>query len=330
MTEGTPAAPSPSAAPAAPAAAPAAPAAAPASGTPIPVTMPNRPADTPVVTGEPPAAPTPPAGGEAPKTGETPPAPNSDPNAPAPATDFKLPDEYKDKPWAAKIKTQDDLYKQLDNLDKLVGKKGIPPDLAKATPEEREAFYAQLRPASVDEYKFPDTGTPMPPEMKTAVQEMFMKNGISAVQANDIITAYNALGEQQTKAMFDPQQFEQTLESAFGKDWKPVVANIRGNLKGMMSEADQKALDNLPNAYLAVVYRTLGNVAQKFGVKETDGAHFNGPGNAGTVDINAQRDSIRNEMRAMSSRPHTAQELAALRTKLADTYKNDPRIQQGA
>ena len=216
------------------------------------------------------------------------------------------------------------------NAQELIGKKSVVPDLAKATPEEREAYYAQLRPASVDEYVFPDTGTPMPPEIKAAVGDMFMKNGVSAVQANEIIKAYNALGEQQTAQLFDPKGFETTLEGAFGKDWKPVVANIRTTLKGLMSPEDNAALDNIPNAYLSVLYRTMGNVVQKYGVKETDTAHFQGAGNQTPADINVVRDGIRNEMRAMSGRPHTAQELATLRQKLADTYKNDPRIQQGA
>lgn len=332
MTEGTPAASTPSTTPTPTTTAPA-PAAAPSS--PTHVQMPTRPAATPDsapnAPATAPAASLPPAATEGAPGAETPPAAPTDHNTTtAAATDFKVPDEYKDKAWAGKVKTQDDLWKQLANAQELIGKKSVVPDLAKATPEEREAYYAQLRPASADEYVFPDTGMPMPPEMKTTVTDMFMKNGVSAVQANDIIKAYQDMGNKQLAAMYDPKEFETTLETAFGKDWKAVTGTVRNSLKGMMSEADQKALDNLPNAYLATVYRTLGNVVQKFGVKETPGAHFEAPGTAANTDINAVRDGLRKQMSAMSSRPHTAQELATLRTQLADTYKNDPRLAQGA
>ena len=239
-----------------------------------------------------------------------------------------MPDEYKDKPWAAKIKSLDDLYKQVDTLDALKGKKTIAPDLATATPEEREQFYAQLRPKDASEYQFPDTGIPMPPEYKTAVTDMFMKNGISATQANEIIKSYQEMGNAATAKMFDPAEFETTLKTAFGDDWKGVTANVRNTIKGMMTPEDQKMLDNIPNAYLATIYRTLGNVVQKFGVKETDTAHFNGPGNAQPSDINAVRADLRAQIASLPGRPHTAAELQGLRQKLAATYETDPRLQQ--
>lgn len=305
------------------------PVAAPTTTTAIPVTttMPQRPttmADPVPSLSQAPTEPVTPPVTTEPKPGETSPATTTEP----PTGDFQLPEEYKDKPWAAKVKSLDDLYKQIDTLDALKGKKSIPPDLAKATPEEREAFYAQLRPASPDEYVFPETPLPMPDGMKSAVTDMFMKNGISAVQANEIIKSYNELGRQQTEAMFDPKGFESELEKAFGPDWKGITGNVRNSLKGIMSPEDNTMLDNLPNAYLAVMYRTLGNVVQKYGVKETDQAHFNAPGTAAPTDVNAQRAELRTQMQAMSGRPHTETELNALRQKLADTYKNDPRLQQ--
>ena len=41
----------------------------------------------------------------------------------AKASDFVLPDEYKEKPWAAKIKSTEDLCKQVDNLRHLLARK---------------------------------------------------------------------------------------------------------------------------------------------------------------------------------------------------------------
>lgn len=317
------------------------------------MTEPNAGAAAPVGTTSAPAAPAAPAGGTQPPAGgqqpagggQQPPAGGQQPpagqNAPAdgakppdgqqpPAGDFKIPDAYKDKPWAAKVKSLDDVYKQLDNLDSLAGKKAIIPDLKTATPEQKEAFYAQLRGKDASEYVIPDNPAfPTPPELKTAVTEMFMKNGINPVQANEITKSYQQLGADMMAKQFDPEGMKSELTKAFGNDWEQVTRQTRNTIKGMMTPEDQAMLDKMPNNYLAPIYRTLGNVIKKFGVKETDTAHFAGAGNAGGgQDIVAQRAAIRTELSNLGSQPHTIDQANALRQKLADTYKNDPRIQR--
>jgi len=83
--------------------------------------------DTPIDTGAaPPASPqaapaSPPAAPVSPPAAAPPPDARpklaDEPVTPPPASpDFKVPDAYKDKPWANKIKTEEDLYKQIDNL----------------------------------------------------------------------------------------------------------------------------------------------------------------------------------------------------------------------
>lgn len=312
-------------------AAPAAPASAPS--TPAPAASPEAPAAPAAVsapsgdqaTTKAPAAPT--DGQPAPKPAD-PAAPVDGQPKPADAPDaFKVPDEYKDKPWAGKVKTQDDLWKQLANAQELIGKKSVVPDLAKATPEEREAYYAQLRPKDASEYKFVET-IPVEDSVKGTVTEMFMKNGISATQGNEIIKGYQELGEKMMAAQFDADGFKSSMETAFGKDWEKVTGHTRNTIKGMMSAEDQTILDHLPNSYLGVIYRTLGNVVKAYGVKETDQAHLQGGGGHAPTDIASVRQSLRDQMASMSGRPHTAQEMMELRTKLADTYKNDPRLAQ--
>lgn len=275
----------------------------------------------------------PPAGGQQPPAGgqqpDPAPKPIGDPQNQH-ALEFKVPDAYKDKPWAGKVKSMDDVFKQLDNLDMLVGKKQVVPDLKTATPEQKEAFYAMLRPKDATAYTIPDEvgGFPIAPAVKEAVGKMFLANGISEVQGNAVITAYNEVGKAQLAEQFSPEGFEASMKQNFGDDHKTVTGQVRNNIKGMMTPQDQQMLDKLPNAYLGVIYRTLGNVVKHYGVKETDTAHFAGAGGAsGGNDINATRAGIRSEMAKMGGQPHTAEQYQALQQKLADTYKNDPRLQ---
>ena len=258
------------------------------------------------------------------------PAKAADPAA-APATDLVLPDEYKDKPWAAKIKTQDDLYKQIENLTTLVGKKAVVPNLKEATPEEREAFYSQLRGKDAAEYPMPTgTSVPIPDDTQPAVAKMFMDNGISPVQAEGFLKEYLGLREKQIAEFYNPEGFKKSMETAFGADWEKTTGQVRNTIKGMMSPEDAKALDTIPNNLLGVVYRTLGNVVKAYGIKETDSAHFASTGKAAPTDMNSVRQGLRDQLNSLSMRPHTSAEQQSIIDQLNATYTNDPRLTQGA
>lgn len=245
------------------------------------------------------------------------------------AVAFKLPDEYKDKPWASKVKNQEDLYKQIDNLTAAVGKKSVVPNLKDATTEEREAFYSQLRGKDAAEYQMPKTSVPIPEDTQPAVAKLFMDNGISPTQADSFLKGYLELREKQIAEYYNPEGFKKSMETAFGADWEKTTGQVRNTIKGMMNADDQKGLDAIPNNLLGLVYRTLGNVVKAYGIKETDTAHFAGSGKAAPSDIASQRQGWRDQLSALSMRPHETAEKDAIIAKLADSYAKDPRLNQG-
>ena len=245
------------------------------------------------------------------------------------APEFKLPDEYKDKPWASKIKNQDDLYKQIDNLQSLVGKKAVVPNLKEATPEEREAFYAQLRGKDASEYVIPENPDfPASTGMKSFVAKLFMDNGVHPSQAEGVAKGWQEFGAQQIAAQFSPEGMKAAMQESFGDKWESITGNIRNSMKNIASPADNAMLDKIPNAYLGLVYRIVGATAKAYGVKETDSAHFQGPGNTAPVDVNTVRQGLRQQLADLTMRPHTSMEQQAIIDKLNATYTNDPRIQQ--
>lgn len=341
MSEPTNIAPAtPTAAPTAPAAAPATPnaPAAPSSPNPAPA-APAAPGGDP----NPPAAPaTAPTAPNAPSTVTPSPEPtttNADgsvkPTAPdgQQQTSFKIPDEYKDKPWAAKVTSEAELWKQLANTQELIGKKSIVPDLKTASPEDKEAFYKQMRPADVSEYQF--AGEPVP-ALKEGLAKAMMENGISATQANPVIAKYQELGAAEQEKLFDPEGFKTTMKDAFGDNWEQTTGAAYNNLKAMMSPQDQAMMQALPNPYVAMIYRTLGsvdkatqNMMKRYGVKETNLAHFSEPGqNTGGGDLEGMRATLRGQLAKMTSGFHTAEQKADLVKQLSDTYNNDPRAVQ--
>lgn len=267
----------------------------------------------------------------APVNSADPAAPAADPAKPTDPAEFKLPDEHKDKPWAAKIKSLDDVYKQIDTLDALKGKKTIVPNLKEATPEDREAFYAQLRGKDASEYQIPkDTTVPIPDDTQPVVAKLFMDNGISPVQAESFLKGYLQLREKQIAQYYEPEGFKKSMETAFGADWEKTTGQVRNTIKGMMNADDQAALDKLPNHLLGVIYRTLGNTVKAYGVKETDTAHFGQGGKVAPTDVGNVRQGLRDQLAALTMRPHTSMEQQAIIDQLNDTYKNDPRLQSQA
>lgn len=275
-----------------------------------------------------PAAANPPA--NEPNKPETPPAANND---------WKVRDDYKDKPWAAKIKSEEDLYKQLDNLDQLVGKKNIAPDFKTATPKQIEDYYAQTRPADKAEYKF---GEDTPEDLKGAYSDILYKNGINTHQAESLVKEVNEiqgkafnealsskpvselLSQPQFAPIFNKEAFGKELETSFGKNFAPIATATAKEIKSNLSTEDAALLEKVPNQYLGLIYRLTNNMVKAYGVNEGDAAS-NAPNSpAQAPDVTAQRKQIRADIAALQGKAHTADEKAALVAKLDATYQTNP------
>lgn len=285
------------------------------SGTPpqgAPASQPRTPMGSPAPSPAPAPAPAPaptPAPAPEPKAGDPPP--------------FKIPDAYKEKPWASKIKTEEDLYKQIDTLDALKGKKTVVPDFTKATPKEIEDYFAQTRPESIDAYQFADG---MDDGIKKVLGESLLKNGVTAYQANAVLKAYQDAEAANMTEQYSADGMNKALETSFGAEWKEVGGATARILKENLSGEDAAMMDKLPNVFLGLVYRMANNLIKGYGIEET-GAHTGaGAGKMSPNDIGASRDAIRAEITALSSKPHTAEQKQVLIDKLTATFQNDPRL----
>lgn len=303
--DGTPATP---AAPAtAPAAAPAAPAAAPAPAT--PGSSPTHAATPAPQTPAQPAAPETPAPEV--KPGETPPAA------------YKVPDAYKEKPWASKIKSDEDLWKQVDNLQTAVGKKGmIIPDFKTATPEQIEEFVSATRPSDKGVYKF---GEGVDEAFTGEVGDIFLKNGISEYQGNKVIEAYQALEDKRVTEATSADGFKSTMAKSFGDKYEGDVKAATDEFSARMTPEDKQMLEGIPNQYLGMIYRLTRSMQKAYGAKENGSAHTGDNGSPATQDLTAVRAGIRGEIAALQTRMHTAEEKTALINKLQATYSTTQR-----
>ena len=272
----------------------------------------------------PPAGGTPPGGEGTPP--QTPPAtPDGGagipPSSPSSASgDYKIPDEYKDEPWASKVKSESDLWKQVKNLQGLVGKKSIPPDLSKATPEEREAFYAQTRPADVAAYGLDKVSDEvMLPGVRAALGDQLLKNGVSPVQAQPILEAVAAASAKEREAAFNPENFMAVAESVMGKGYDPKPLNkiIKSNL----SPEAYEGINNMPNVNLVAMHKAIKEIVDAYGIKETSAHTGASQAAASSTDVTTVRANLRAEIGKLIHRPHTYEEKQGLIKQLNDTYK---------
>lgn len=276
---------------------------APAAATPAPAAQPtggqqNAPAQ------QTPAATPAPARNTVP-TSETPPAqqtPNEPPIETPPADGYKIPDAFKDKPWAAKIKSEEDVWKTLDNLQTAVGKKQIVPDFATATPAEITDFQNQLR-GSADRAAYVE-GLKSPEGVPTGEADMykqiFFDAAVPPAVAQPLLDKFTGIVETAKKELVSSDGFTKTLTTRFGTDAMAKdgpVAAVANVIAPHMNAADRTIWDNMPNETLGVVYGVIDRILQEHGAMEGASANAGTGSRKGGGSANSAQ-SIREQMTA--------------------------------
>ena len=256
------------------------------------------------------------------------------------ASDFSVPDEYKDKPWLARynFKSSEDVFKALDGAQELIGKKTITPiDYSTASPEEIAAHHSSLAPENISDYGFSEDADPA---MSDAVGSIFQKYGIDKYQgkglAADIREITAKAVKEKAEADTSEEAYMKMMEESFGQDgadYKTTVGIIEKSLKEhAKSDDDKKIFDKMDNSHRAAVDRTIHSITKSYedrikaileehGVTES-GAQVEGDKGVNTgVDVNEVRAELRDKLTEISQRSHTSEEVQVLKNKLAATYK---------
>lgn len=235
---------------------------------------------------------------------------------------FVIPEAYKDKPWAAKIKSQEDLFKQIDNLDTLVGKKAVVPDFAKATPADVEAFNAQLRPADKAEYaaavKMPET---IPEADRAFYLDLLHDSVVRPEIANGVLEKFGGAIEAKKAEMVSQEDFEAKMLARFGKDGIVAggpLALAESEAREHLNKADTVVWDEIPNRYLDVFYGVLNAVQKKYGATEGGAGGGRGGQGGSVADLNKQIDTVNQQIIDLAKRPHSSEEKSALIKQVQD------------
>lgn len=239
-------------------------------------------------------------------------------------SEFKLPEQYKAKPWAASIKTQEDLIKKLDELSAVAEKGGKkePFNPEGKTPEEIKAHLDSKRPVKPEEYKIgkdtDDQG------VLGEFKNMCWEAGLDQFEANTALEKYRAYQEGQKAKLFDPDEFNGMLEKAFGKDFKKEAGTTSNLLASLFESPEEKAFFDqaFPNEQAVLVHKIASRFMKKFGVTEKDFGTGGGRGGSGggaptTVEgIEKRQAEIRAEVAKLNRTPHTKEQRSRLISEL--------------
>jgi hypothetical protein len=246
------------------------------------------------------------------------PSPSPSPTPSPTPTDFAVPDTYKEKGWSKNLKSQDDVWKMLDNAQTLAGKKTVVPDWDKATPAEIEEYVGNLRPKDKSAYQFDDT---IPEEERGAVADILHKAGIPAYQAKQLITGLMGHVTGMSEKMYDKDEFLGIMKTSFGDGFEKTAGSTAKVIASHLNKEDKALLEQVPNQFLGLIYRMSANMAKAYGAKEIGAGGETNPGGGSGGDKTEERKKIRDEIKGLTSRPHTVEEKMALQNKLNATYK---------
>ena len=236
------------------------------------------------------------------------------------STEFTIPDEYKDKGWVQKIKTPEDLWKQLDSAQSLIGKKTVIPEFEKE--EDKLKYLSEnfgVKEATEVAELFGERE--LVGGSKESFSELFKQAGVSKEQAKILIDGYFKHEDNLKSSAYSEEGLQEVLKASFPKNTEVESENARKILKANIPDADKALVDNLPNDILGLMLRFANTMASNYGAKPEHTPNSNNPAGAESVNLDQKRADIRKAIAELPSRPHTQEDKSKLLAALADTYK---------
>jgi hypothetical protein len=265
--------------------------------------------------------------------------------APSSSESFSIPEAYAEKGWASKIKTQDDLFKQIDNLDSMVGKRQTPGD--DAPDEEWDEFFGKIgKPESPDKYELsePEGIDPevIPQDFRSKAQKIMHESGLTQKQANKLYQKFLQAEMEsagQTKEAYAAhqkqldEQFDSITTELFGDKFEEASARVQNVIKDTVPEKLVPYLQSLsetnPQALASVIALTDGLLKQIDNIKSEYGAE-DSLGSGGQTQATNKDDVVKKLTEAKAKarkldpfspeRKQTDKEIDELRKQLQSIY----------
>jgi hypothetical protein len=258
---------------------------------------------------------------------------------------FSVPEAYQGKGWVEKVKSNDDLWKTLDNAQSLLGKRpaGIPTN--DAPQEEWDKFFQSARPADPNGYQLPDIeGLPEGVDLasyKAEASQLLYKAGLTQKQAAIVWDEYlkmemghakdtEAKMAEQAKAL--DAEFDELVKETFGDKYDVsakaaqdlINAYVPDKLKNILKE---EAVNN-PKVLTATIAALAGAQSEIDKIKKEYGAE--GSITSGGQVTGGNIEEVRKELADARTKVGTLDPFSPERRKMEDRIKELSGIVQKA
>lgn len=188
---------------------------------------------------------------------------------------FEIPEAYKEKTYTKELKTQDDVWKMLDNAQSLVGKKiGVPTDTS--TPDEIAVFNKAFGvPEKADDYTVDPTEEitklygEADKEVMTEFKQVLHKAGANAKQAEILKEGYsNIIGgmvkKMEAQKAESDKAFDELVTSTFGDKQEEILASAKALIVEHAPEGFREKMGDLSPESLVILAGVLKNIQEKY------------------------------------------------------------------
>ena len=234
--------------------------------------------------------------------------------------EFKVPDEYADRGWAKKVKSEDDLYKQLDELDKLAGKKQLGIDDFDATNSEHvSSVLDKMKPESVDAYEAPEY---MDDATKDLATNALFEAGVPPEPANKALNQVAEQLKQQDVDNFSKEGLENVLKEQFGDKYEQRFGQLQKEVREVLDDKQVEAIENMPNQTIGLLFSSFDKIMQAHGARDGTSPAGNNEGSGALTKEAAasQITDVRKQLNELSSKPHTQEQRSQLISRLQELH----------
>ena len=158
--------------------------------------------------------------------------------------------------------TSDKLFKEIDELQGLKGKKTIAFDYANATEDQIQEHIESSRPENAEVYNIEGVSE----AVGTDIKNLFYDNGVNPHEADRLVKGYLAIEKAQVDKLSSKEGFQEEMKNSFKENTDAVASDTAKAMKGSQSEADQKITGTLLNSQLGMVYRLVHALVKDYGI----------------------------------------------------------------
>lgn len=226
-------------------------------------------------------------------------------------SEFSIPEQYSDKGWAKQINSVDQLWKSVESLQALKGKKdfGMPED--NATAEQWNEYYSKLRPQDPNSYILHGEGSEFNEDFESNMKNAFYEVGLTEKQASFISEKFNEFTSselakaKEADKSHDDSEFDRLSSEAFGGEEgaQKAIEVAKGMLNEYVDESYREQIAKLDNASLIAITSVMNNVHSKYGLESNKLANSS-DANAGKTfeNIRAEAQEVTKKLQEMASK----------------------------